>query len=94
MSNISWRSPTQPSGIEISPRRAFDRLFGATGQEAERFKARSADRQSVLDFVGSERKSLMNQLGRSDQQKLLEAQPVFRELDAVFTDVRQRTEYR
>lgn len=29
-----------------------------------------------------------------DQQKLIEAQPVFKELDAVFTDVRQRTEYR
>jgi hypothetical protein len=28
-----------------------------------------------------------------DQQKLIEAQPVFKELDAVFTDVRQRTEY-
>jgi len=72
MSNISWRSPTQPNGIEISPRRAFDRLFGATGEEAERFKTRSADRQSVLDFVASERKSLMNQLGRNDQQKLQE----------------------
>ena len=29
-----------------------------------------------------------------DQQKLIEAQPVFKELDAVFTEVRQRTEYR
>ncbi|MEX1105765.1 MAG: hypothetical protein WEB78_06165 [Ilumatobacteraceae bacterium] len=29
-----------------------------------------------------------------DHQKLIEAQPVFKELDAVFTDVRQRTEYR
>jgi len=28
-----------------------------------------------------------------DQQKLLDAQPVFGALDAVFTDVRQRTEY-
>ena len=27
------------------------------------------------------------------QQKLIEAQPVFKELDAVFTEVRQRTEY-
>ena len=28
-----------------------------------------------------------------DQQRLLDAQPVFGALDAVFTDVRQRTEY-
>ncbi len=28
-----------------------------------------------------------------DQQRLLESQPVFGALDAVFTDVRQRTEY-
>lgn len=29
-----------------------------------------------------------------DQQKLLDAQPVFGALDAVFSDVRRRTEYR
>ncbi len=29
-----------------------------------------------------------------DQQRLLASQPVFRALDAVFTDVRSRTEYR
>ena len=28
-----------------------------------------------------------------DQQRLLEAQPIFGALDAVFTDVRERTEY-
>ena len=28
-----------------------------------------------------------------DQQRLLDAQPVFGALDAVFNDVRQRTEY-
>jgi putative sterol carrier protein len=29
-----------------------------------------------------------------DQQKLLDAQPVFGALDAVFTEVRRRTDYR
>ena len=29
-----------------------------------------------------------------DQQRLIDAQPVFGALDAVFTDVRARTEYR
>ncbi len=72
MSNISWRSPTQPSGVEISPRRAFDRLFGAPGEEGRRFRERSADRQSVLDFVAEDAKRLQNQLGITDRRKLTE----------------------
>ncbi|MBK8037841.1 MAG: DUF1552 domain-containing protein [Verrucomicrobiaceae bacterium] len=70
MSNISWRSATQPSGIEINPRRAFDRLFGASGSEGERFHARSAARQSVLDFVADDAKRLQRQVGGSDRRKL------------------------
>ncbi len=70
MSNISWRSATQPSGIEINPRRAFDRLFGASGSEGERFRARSAARQSVLDFVADDAKRLQRQVSGSDRRKL------------------------
>lgn len=81
LSNISWRSPTQPSGIEISPRRAFDRLFGATGAEAEKFKARSADRTSVLDFVADERQSLVRRLGETDRRKLDEYFDSVREVE-------------
>ncbi|TVP96782.1 MAG: DUF1552 domain-containing protein [Planctomycetaceae bacterium] len=72
MSNISWRSPTQPSGVEISPRRAFDRLFGATGEAAARFRQRAADRLSVLDFVADDASRLNRQLGATDRQKLAE----------------------
>jgi hypothetical protein len=72
MSNISWRSPTQPSGVEISPRRAFDRLFGAPGEEGRRFRERAADRQSVLDFVADEAGSLQKQVGVTDRRKLAE----------------------
>ena len=79
LSNISWRSPTQPSGIEINPRRAFDRLFGVPGQEADAFKARAAQRSSVLDFVADDAKSLSRQVGRTDRQKL----------DEYFTSVRE-----
>jgi hypothetical protein len=81
LSNISWRSPTQPSGIEINPRRAFDRLFGATGPEAARFKARSADRKSVLDFVADERDSLMRRLATTDRRKLGEYFESVREVE-------------
>jgi hypothetical protein len=70
MSNISWRSATQPSGIEINPRRAFDRLFGTSGSEGERFRARSAARQSVLDFVADDAKRLQRQVSGSDRRKL------------------------
>lgn len=72
MSNISWRSATQPSGVEISPRRAFDRLFGASGKDGERFRQRSASRQSVLDFVAEDAKRLQGKLGVSDQRKMEE----------------------
>ena len=72
LSNISWRSPTQPSGVEISPRRAFDRLFGVPGEEGAAFRARAADRRSVLDFVAEDTKRLTVQLGASDRRKLTE----------------------
>ncbi len=70
LSNISWRSPTQPASPEINPRRAFDRLFGTTGAEAERFKSRALDRQSVLDFVADDARRLRNKLGATDKRKL------------------------
>jgi hypothetical protein len=70
MSNISWRSATQPSGVEISPRRAFDRLFGATGKDAEAFRQRAAARRSVLDFVAEDARSLRGELGVTDRRKL------------------------
>ena len=72
MSNISWRSATQPSGVEINHRRAFDRLFGSSGEEAVRFLQRAASRQSVLDFVATDAQRLQKQLGATDRRKLAE----------------------
>jgi hypothetical protein len=72
ISNISWRSPTQPNGVEISPRRAFDRLFGVPGEEGAAFRQRSADRRSVLDFVADDTSRLKGQLGVADRRKLTE----------------------
>lgn len=79
LSNISWRSPTQPCGVEINPRRAFDRLFGVAGPEGDAFRQRAAKRQSVLDFVGTEAKSLLRTVGSTDRRKL----------DEYFTSVRE-----
>lgn len=84
LSNISWRSPTQPSGIEIDPRRAFDRLFGATGPDAKQFRQRSASRQSVLDFVAEDAKSLQRKLGTTDRRKMEE---YFESVRAVETQI-------
>lgn len=70
MSNISWRSAAQPSGVEISPRRAFDRMFGIPGIEGERVRQRAASRQSVLDFVADDTRRLQRELGMSDRRKL------------------------
>ncbi|MFM7607160.1 MAG: DUF1552 domain-containing protein [Prosthecobacter sp.] len=88
MSNISWRSATQPSGIEINPRRAFDRLFGASGSEGERFRARSAARQSVLDFVADDAKQLQREVSGSDRRKLNE---YFESVRAVEKQIAQMT---
>ena len=81
LSNISWRSPTQPSGVEISPRRAFDRLFGVRGSEAKKFQQRSADRQSVLDYVAGNATELRKQLGTTDLRKLDEYFDSVREVE-------------
>ena len=80
LSNISWRSPTQPSGVEINPRRAFDRLFGLVGDEAKKFEARAARRKSVLDFVQDDAKQLRRTVGATDRQKLDEYYDSVREL--------------
>ncbi|MCA9012449.1 MAG: DUF1552 domain-containing protein [Planctomycetaceae bacterium] len=81
LSNISWRSPTQPSGVEINPRRAFDRLFGVSGSDAKEFQQRSADRQSVLDYVADNATQLRKQLGATDRRKLDEYFDSVREVE-------------
>lgn len=70
-SNISWKSPSQPCSKEIDPRLAFDRLFrGFLPGIAQ--KEDSPWKQSVLDIVMEDAKSLQRQLGRTDQDKLEE----------------------
>lgn len=69
-SSISWKSPGQPLSKEIDPRLAFDRLFRpfVPGREEK------ADpwKQSILDVVMDDARSLKRNLGRSDQDKLSE----------------------
>jgi hypothetical protein len=69
-SSISWQSPGQPLSKEIDPRLAFDRLFRSfvPGVKAKE----DPWKQSVLDLVMDDAKTLKNNLGRSDQDKVSE----------------------
>lgn len=80
LSNISWRSKTTPSALELNPRQLFDRLFrGQPPQhpqwnqpESETADAAETIEQSVLDLVRDDARSLQNQLGFSDRRKVEE----------------------
>ncbi|WP_375582986.1 DUF1552 domain-containing protein [Cyclobacterium xiamenense] len=69
-SSISWKNATTPLSKEIDPRLAFDRLFKSfvPGNNAKENPFKS----SILDAVLEDAKSLKNNLGRSDQDKLEE----------------------
>jgi Protein of unknown function (DUF1552) len=55
---ISWASPTEPLPMEVNPRIAFEKLFGATA------------RGSVLDGVAEDRARLKNDLGAADRGRV------------------------
>lgn len=69
---ISWRTPSSPLPMEISPRSLFERLFG--GGEIERDPARRAKQaaydKSILDFVLDDASRLKTSLGPTDRRKL------------------------
>lgn len=69
-SSISWKSPNQPLSKEIDPRLAFDRLFRSfvPGVKIKE----DPWKQSILDLVMDDAKSLKSNLGRVDQDKLSE----------------------
>lgn len=69
-SSISWQSPSQPLSKEIDPRLAFDRLFRSFVPGVK--TKEDPWKQSVLDLVMDDAKTLKNNLGRSDQDKVSE----------------------
>src|SRR5277367_840794 len=61
---ISWRGPTTPNPVQISPRAVFERLFG-DGESTDpvaRLKRMQQDR-SILDYVNSDVARLEPKLG-------------------------------
>ena len=69
-SSISWQSPSQPLSKEIDPRLAFDRLFRSFVPGVK--PKEDPWKQSILDLVMDDAKTLKNNLGRSDQDKVSE----------------------
>jgi len=68
---ISWRTPTTPNPMEISPRAVFERLFGdgESTDSASRIKRMEQDR-SILDYVRTDVARLTPGLGARDRSKL------------------------
>ncbi len=80
VSNISWKSPTQPAAKEVNPRAVFERLFGAPGK-ATLVRRQLEYRRSILDFVGEQARDLRRRVGQKDRQKLDEYFTSIRELE-------------
>lgn len=79
--SISWRSATTPNPPELSPRAAFERLFGASDEDPEtRKKTRRYDR-SILDGVMEDTRNLERNLGPSDRRKIDEYMSSVREIE-------------
>jgi hypothetical protein len=75
---ISWSSPRDPLPMIRDPRVAFDMLFGAGANNADR-AVRRAQKSSVLDWVLAQSADLKKTLGPTDRQRV----------DAYFENVRE-----
>jgi hypothetical protein len=79
-STISFRTPTTPLPMEISPRKLYTRLFGQGDNAAERARL-SKHYASVLDMVGEEVNDLQRVLGPSDKAMLSDYLESVREIE-------------
>ena len=79
--SISWRTPSTPMPPEISPRAAFERLFGAEPETAEARAKRQGYEKSILDFVLEDTRRLSGNLGAADRRKMDEYLSAVREIE-------------
>ncbi len=77
---ISWSSPRDPLPMIRDPRVAFDMLFGAGANNADR-AVRRQQKASILDWLTEQTADLKKQLGASDRQRLDVYQDNIRELE-------------
>ncbi len=79
---LSWRGPTSPNPVEISPRAIFERLFGdgETTDPTARLKRMKQD-TSILDYVRGDVARLQPGLGSRDKGKLDEYLEAIRDIE-------------
>ncbi|HKD08253.1 MAG TPA: DUF1552 domain-containing protein [Bryobacteraceae bacterium] len=79
---LSWRGPTSPNPVEISPRAIFERLFGdgETTDPNARLKRMKQD-TSILDYVRGDVARLEPGLGARDKGKLDEYLEAIRDIE-------------
>jgi hypothetical protein len=77
---ISFRTPTTPLPVEISPRKLFTRLFGQGDNAADRARL-SKQYGSLLDMVGEEATDLQSVLGPADKAMLSDYLESVREIE-------------
>jgi hypothetical protein len=79
---LSWRTPTTPLPLEISPRRLFERLFGdGDSTDAASRMARLEEQRSILDYVAGSIDRLETKLGSTDRSKLGEYLEAIRDIE-------------
>jgi hypothetical protein len=79
---ISWRSPTTPNPMEISPRAVFERLFGDGDSTDPAARLASLNEQrSILDYIAGDVHRLESGLGAVDCVKLSEYLEAIRDIE-------------
>jgi len=79
-STTSYSGPTSPLPMEYNPRKVFIQLMGEGDTAAER-DALLRKNSSILDMVSDRAKSLSNDLGPGDKQRLSDYLDTVRELE-------------
>lgn len=77
---ISWASPTEPLPMIRNPRTAFELLFGAGSDNADR-SARRKTNGSILDWIVGEMGTLKRDLGTADKRRVDQYLENIRELE-------------
>jgi len=79
---ISWRTPTTPLPVEVSPRALFERLFGdGDSTDPQARLAALNEQRSILDYVRDDVSRLESGLGPRDRNKLDEYVESIRDIE-------------
>jgi hypothetical protein len=79
---ISWRSPTTPNPVEISPRAVFERLFGEAGTTDPALRRqRTQQDRTILDYVSDDLTRIKSGLDTQDNSKLDEYLDSIRDIE-------------